>query len=337
MFHSKHLTWRRPAACAVGVVAAGAALAACGSSSSGGSAAAGGSGGGGGKTIVFVAGQANNVFYETMKGPAEAEAKKLGYKLIWNPPSQFSAESQTPILQSLIAKHPAALVVTPDDPDAMASPIEQYVRDKIPVITVDTGLSNTSLVKSAITSDNVQGGQLAAKFIGQKTGGKGGTFAMGADTSTHTTVVRGQQFGNAIKSKYPNMKLYPTEYDQQNESQAATLTASTLTAHHDITGVFGTNNDAVEGIARAVKEQGKTGKIDVVGYDADPTEAKLLKDGEVSALIIQQPAKEARMAVQFAADAIEGKPVKKSVQLPNIIATKADANKPSIAKYYYGG
>src|SRR6202043_837924 len=62
-------------------------------------------------TIALVPGIASDPFYITMHNGASAEAKKLGVNLIWQGGSSFSPETQLPILQSLLAKHPDALLV----------------------------------------------------------------------------------------------------------------------------------------------------------------------------------------------------------------------------------
>ena len=93
-------------------------------------------------TIALVPGIASDPFYITMHNGAAAEAKKLGVTLIWQGGSSFSPETQLPILQALLAKHPDALLVAPTDVQALINPIRQYTLANIPVITVDTTISD---------------------------------------------------------------------------------------------------------------------------------------------------------------------------------------------------
>ncbi len=75
----------------------------------------------------------------------------------------------------------------------------------------------------------------------------------------------------------------------------------------------------------------------MAGYDAEPLEVNLLKQGVINILVIQNPAMEGSLAVQYAYDALTGhkSAIKKSVLLPNVVATTANASSPMISKYYY--
>ena len=63
----------------------------------------------------------------------------------------------------------------------------------------------------------------------------------------------------------------------------------------------------------------------------------LLKTGAISALVIQQPAREGQLGVEYGNDALTGHTslVKTTVLLPNILVTKAGAANPSNVRYYY--
>lgn len=268
---------------------------------------------------------------------AAQEAKKLGVTLIWQGGTEFAPSSQTPILQALLAKHPDALLVTPTDTQAMKAPIQQFVSAGIPVISVDTTLADTSLLKARITSDNTQGGAAAADAIAKLAHDSGQVAVLRTTPGTSTTELRAQGFINEIKAKYPKMSVVASEYDNDSASTAATQTQSIMLAHPGLVGVFGTNLASAEGAGTAVSSGQKTGKVFVVGYDAEPKEVTLLKAGTINALIMQQPAKEGQLAVQDAYDLLTGKAdqVKASVQLPNVIATTATAADPNISKYFY--
>jgi ribose transport system substrate-binding protein len=243
-----------------------------------------------------------------------------------------------PILQTLLAEHPSALIVTPDDPVALKAPIESFIQAGIPVITVDTELADSSIVTSQITSDGYQGGTLAADATAKSCGDKGTVFVMEADTTTTTLVLRGNGFLTEMK-KYPGITVLPVQYDHHSIPTASSIASALLTSHPDICGIFATNNTAAEGISSALLEAGLSGKVFLVGFDAGPTEVSLLKGGTISELIIQQPALEATTAVQYAYDYLTGQKskIQHTVELKNVVATHADANSPSIEKYYYTG
>ena len=79
-------------------------------------------------TFYLVAGIASDPFYLTMKKGAEAEAAKLGVKLIFTgSPKAFSPPTQIPYLNAAIARHPDAILIAPTDKTALIAPIQNAV------------------------------------------------------------------------------------------------------------------------------------------------------------------------------------------------------------------
>jgi ribose transport system substrate-binding protein len=290
----------------------------------------------GAATIALVPGITTDAFYITMQRGAATEAKKLGDTLIWQGGSSFSPETQIPVLQALLAKHPAALLIAPTDVTALINPIRQFVNAHIPVIAVDTTISDASLLTSQITSNNVQGGEAAADAIAKFAHEAGDVAVINVKPGISTTDARQKGFIAAI-AKYPKMKVVAIEYDDDSPTKAFTQAQLLILKYPDLKGIFGTNVFSAEGVGKAVSASGRKGSVDVVGYDAEPDEVKLLKEGVITTLIIQQPAKEGALAVQYAADILDGKAsaVPKSVQLDNVVATTATAGDPNVAQYFY--
>ncbi|HTU54463.1 MAG TPA: ABC transporter substrate-binding protein [Acetobacteraceae bacterium] len=290
----------------------------------------------GAATIALVPGITTDAFYITMQRGAATEAKKLGDTLIWQGGSSFSPETQIPVLQALLAKHPAALLIAPTDVTALINPIRQFVNAHIPVIAVDTTISDASLLTSQITSNNVQGGEAAADAIAKFAHEAGDVAVINVKPGISTTDARQKGFIAAI-AKYPNMKVVAIEYDDDSPTKAFTQAQLLILKYPNLKGIFGTNVFSAEGVGKAVSASGRKGSVDVVGYDAEPDEVKLLKEGVITTLIIQQPAKEGALAVQYAADILDGKAsaVPKSVQLDNVVATTATAEDPNVAQYFY--
>ena len=124
-------------------------------------------------TITLIPGLTTDPFYITMHYGAIQEAKKLGVNLKWAGATTWSLELQIPVVKSVLASKPNALLIAPTDDVALFNPIDQFVKAGIPVIAVDTTLKNTSILASAISSDNYQGGEAAADAIAKLAHDKG--------------------------------------------------------------------------------------------------------------------------------------------------------------------
>jgi ribose transport system substrate-binding protein len=287
-------------------------------------------------TIALVPGIATDPFYITMQNGAMAEAKKLGVRLIWEGGPSFSPETQIPILQALLAKDPDALLVAPTNDKALINPIRQYADAHIPVISVDTTISDQSLLKSAITSNNTQGGAAAADAIVKFAKQTGDVAVINVSPGITTTDARQAGFLAEMK-KYPNMKVVAIEYDNDSPTTAFTQAQLLLLKYPELKGIFGTNVFSAEGVGKAVAASSRKGQVDVVGYDAEPDEVDLLKQGVITTLIIQQPAEEGALGVEDAYDLLTGRATSLPATrlLDNVTAMTADANDPAIAAYFY--
>lgn len=329
-----------------GVAALG--VAACGSSnkkssgSSGGSATStsgGSSSSGSGKhyTIALVPGLTTDPFYITMHAGAAAEAKKLGVSLTWQGGTTFSPNTQLPVVNSLLAKQPSALLIAPTDVSALKAPIQKFTSAGIPVVAVDTTINDTSLLTAQITSNNFQGGQAAADTIAKLAHDKGQVAVENVQKGVSTTDARQAGFLAEMK-KYPHMQVVATEYNQDSPTTAESQVRNLILAHSGLVGVFGTNLYSAQGAGKAVVAAGKKGKVFVAGYDAEPAEIQLLKQGVINILVMQQPAVEGMDAVKYAYDKLTGKTSqipKKPILVKNVVATTANASSPSVSKYFY--
>jgi ribose transport system substrate-binding protein len=288
-------------------------------------------------TIAYVPGATGVAFYDTLLAGMRARAKSLGMNVIYQGSPNFAPASQTPIVDAICTKHPSVLIVSPTDPTAMAPAIDTCLNAGIPVITVDTELANTAKVTSEITTDNNSGGKAAAEYVGKALGGNGQVALMSLSPTATTQVARIQAFEKEIKAAYPHITLLPVQYTAQATSSSETTARSILSAHPGVKAFFGSAEPNAEGVASALKALGLTGKVLDVGFDASPPEVALLKSGEINATVAQPAAEEGADAAQFAYDKLTGKAseITRSVELPDVLITDANARQAAYTKYFY--
>jgi len=284
------------------------------------------------KNLVLIQGTKADNFYVTMGCGAKFEAKKLGYNISVQGPATFAAPQQIPIVQSVTATKPAAVMIAPTDVHALIAPMQQMKSAGIKVIQVDTKVNNNSIASASISSNNTEGGKLAADYLAKALGAKGGSVVvMNEQPGVSTTEARIAGFLQEIK-KFKNIKALKTQYTGDNPAQAASTITSLYAANPNLAGVFATNVLVAEGTDTGLKTTGAAGKVKIVGYDADPEQVSDLKKGIVQALIAQEPYQEGVDGVEQAVNAINGKPTQ-SILTSLAVLTKA--NLVSDAKFIY--
>jgi ribose transport system substrate-binding protein len=288
-------------------------------------------------SVAFIPGATGVGFYIAMGDGIQAEAKKLGMSYSTQGSPNFDPADQTPVVEAVCSRKPSLLLIAPTDPVAMRPAIQTCMSEGVKVATVDTGLTDTQGLVSAITSNNIQGGQAAGELIGKALGGKGSVALLSLSATATTQVERIKGAQEELASKYPGITVLPVQYTQQAESSSETTAESILSANPTVGAFFGSAEPNAEGAAAAATATNK--KLVIVGYDADPPSVQLLQSGALAGLVIQQPALEGKTGVEYGYDALTGHKslIKKNVVLSNILVTTAESNNPKYKKYYYPG
>jgi ribose transport system substrate-binding protein len=75
-------------------------------------------------TIALVPGLTTDAFYITMHRGAEAAAKDLGDTLVYQGAPDPNVTSQVSVLNAVIARHPDAIIIAPDDKVQLIQPLK---------------------------------------------------------------------------------------------------------------------------------------------------------------------------------------------------------------------
>jgi ribose transport system substrate-binding protein len=275
--------------------------------------------------LAFVQGVAGDAFYITMQCGIQAEAAKEGATVTTQGAQKFDPTLQTPVLQSVIASKPDAILIAPTDVSAMQQPIEQAKQQGIKIVLVDTTLNDPSVAVSAISSDNAGGGKAAFDAIKRLAPNGGKLLGIGVQPGISTTDARDKGFADAAKAD-PNYTYLGVQYSQNDPAKAASIVSAALQKDPDIVGIFASNLFSAEGAATGIRQAGKQDKVKVVGFDAGPDQIKALQDGTVQALIAQQPGTIGTDGVQQAIKALKGEPTTESIKTGFTIITKDNLN-----------
>ncbi|MFF2846846.1 ABC transporter substrate-binding protein [Streptomyces sp. NPDC058001] len=305
-------------------------------SSTGAAASPGSSGGGKGYKLAFVQGVTGDAFYITMQCGVQAEAKAEGATVTTQGPQKFDPTLQTPILQSVVASKPDAILIAPTDVSSMQQPIAEAKAQGIKVVLVDTTVKDPSVAASSISSDNVGGGKAAFDAI-KKLSPKGGkVLVIGNQPGISTTDARDKGFADAAKADSAFSYL-GVQYAQNDPAKAASIVSAALQKNPDIVGIFASNLFSAEGTATGVRQAGKQDKVKIIGFDAGPDQVKALEEGTVQALIAQQPAKIGTDGVQQAIKAIKGEPTTASIKTGFTMITKDSLSGAGQSAVYKAG
>ncbi|MGP4088224.1 ABC transporter permease/substrate-binding protein [Streptomyces sp. KR55] len=260
----------------------------------------------------------NNPFFVQIRAGAEAEAKKLGVDLTVTD-AQNDASQQANQLQNFTSEGLSSIIVNPVDSDAAGPAVRAANKADIPVVGVDRGV-NKADTAALVASDNVEGGELGAKALAEKLGGRGTIVILQGQAGTSASRERGAGFAEGLKA-YPGIKVVAKQPADFDRTKGLDVMTNLLQAHPDIDGVFAENDEMALGAIKALGS--KAGKsVQVVGFDGTPDGLKAVEAGTLYASVAQQPRELGRIAVDNALRAADGEKVSETVKVPVKVVTK---------------
>lgn len=272
-------------------------------------------GGGGQPTIALVVKTLNNPFFIEMQRGAEEAAKKAGVTLVVQAAErEVDVERQMQIVENLIQRKVSALCIAPSGSREIVPVIVKANRAGIPVLVVDTRVDEKALaaaggkIATFIGSDNLDGGRLAGQFTVEKLGGRGNVAILEGIPGHETGDARLRGFKEAV-AKAPGIRIVASQPANWERDQGFNVCQNILQANPDVNALFACNDLMALGAAEAIAAAGKTGKIVVVGFDAQPEARTAIQKGTMAATVAQFPARMGAAAVEHAAKLLRGEKI----------------------------
>jgi len=112
-------------------------------------------------------------FWKSIHAGAETAGKELGVDIIWKGPlKEDDRDEQIKIVETFVASHVDAIVLTPLDDRALIRPVKEAKNLGIPTVIYNSILQGNEHI-AYVSTDNYKGGVLAAEYMGKIMGGKG--------------------------------------------------------------------------------------------------------------------------------------------------------------------
>lgn len=232
----------------------------------------------------------------------KAWGRKKGVKTSILGPSEWDVPTQIATIEQVIPLRPAGLLINGTDP-GIAQAIRKAVAAGIPTVVYDSEIPNSQR-HCFIGSDWYEMGRLQGERMVKLLKGKGKVAVMGIlGMENMEAGFRG--FQDAIKP-YPGIEYLGKYDDKANVETAARLAADLIAAHPDIAGMAGFDSNSGPGIALAVKESNRIGKVKITTVDAEPEHLKLVKEGVIDYLVGQKRELFTALGAQFLYDMRHG-------------------------------
>ncbi len=277
---------------------------------------------------------ANHIFWQTVHAGAIKAGREFGLDIEWNAPAlEIDASRQIGIVDSMVNRHLAGIVLAPVDRKALVAPVERAMKSGIPVALFDSDLDTTQRI-TYVATNNREGGRMAARQLADLINNKGKVALIGFVPGSASTMEREQGFEEELRAKFPDIHLVQTIYGKASQATAMSGTENILTAHPDLSGLFADNESSSAGAVQALKSRGET-KVRMVAFDASDQLISDLRHRHLDAIVLQDPFKMGYESVKAIAMKLKGETPPAVIDSGAVMVTRGDLEKPDVIPLLY--
>ena len=276
-----------------------------------------------GSYISIIGRYADDSFWsEVEAGAKQAVAdinKALGYKgndqvkLSYSAPSiRDDVNEQINILDEELSRYPVAIGIAAIDTSACMLQFDLAAENNIPIVTFDSG-SDYRNVASHISTDNLEAASTAASKLAHAIDETGEIAIFVQDSVSMTADKRLEGFTTTLEKNFPEISIVNTYHMDQLSVMAETIANERnltlpegsepidpssinqedvvkyiLEKNPNLKGIYATNLDTTQLVGKVITSLERT-DLKIIGFDGGEEQLKLLEDGVVEGLILQNP------------------------------------------------
>ncbi len=251
-------------------------------------AACGGSSGGGGGAspatlnIAFLPKAVNNPYFDVAASGGQEAATALNGQFKQVGPSEATGAAQIPFIQTLTQQSVSAIVVSADDPDAIAPALKQAMAKGIKVVGYDSSPAKDARNVFINQADSKGIGVVQVQMVCDEIPGCAGEIAVLSATSTATNQnawIQAMKDELASNSKYSALKLVKVAYGNDDPQVSTTEAQALLTSYPNLKGIISPTTVGISAAAQVLEQTGKAGKVQLTGLGTPNLMRKYVKDG----------------------------------------------------------
>lgn len=193
--------------------------------------------------------------------------------------------------------------------------VREAMRDlktaKIPLLTLVSDLPNVPRI-GYIGIDSRAAGRLAGHLLGRFMGDKRRQVALFAGSLSYRDhSEREYGFRQIFAEDFPEFTIVQVQENFDDWERSYSATKELLNGHPNLGGIYNIGGGN-RGIARALEETGRAGRVVFIGHELTEHTRRFLLSGVMDAVIDQNPRREAREAVIALSRAARGLAVQNS-------------------------
>ena len=256
---------------------------------------------------------------EGMKSLAKAD----GIDLLWKSAGNDVA-TQANQVDQLVNQGVDAIIIVPVQADSLGPQLKAAKEAKIPVIAVNTTLSDASVITSSVLPDDVAAGAQEMEMMAKKLNGKGNIVIIQGPLGSSPELDRTKGIESVLK-KNPGIKVLAKDTANWKRDEAVNKVKNWISSFgDDLDGIVSENDDMGLGAIQALHEANKD--LPVVGIDGIEDGLSAVKKEDFIGSSLQHGRVEMATGLAVAAKVARGDDVEKEYTyvMPSITPENVD-------------
>lgn len=205
-----------------------------------------------------------------------------------------------------------AIIIQPNDAEALNGSIDLCVEAGIPVIEMSLKTTNENYTAFVGLSD-VVGGRIVSEYIFEQLGGEGKVAHILGNEGSSAVNDRAEGFKNALE-EYPDIEVIAEQSAHWQRAEALELAEDWLTTYPDLKAIICQNDDMALGVVEAIESMDRTDVL-VGGVNAIADALTAVKEGRLDATVYMDSHNVGVTALNLAVAAAQGETVEKETRL----------------------
>jgi len=254
---------------------------------------------------------------------AKATAAKAGVHIYWNAPtSEDDIEGQISLVEKVIAGHYQGLILAPDHPQALITPVQRAMSQGLQVVVVGSPLSVPPGGQlSYVLNDEDAGAHLAAKRVGNMLHGRGTIALLGINPNVIGIVTRARCLEQYLQKDYPDIHIVAKRMGSFNEPHEYQVAEETLVAYANLDAIVALSSASVHGVLSAINDRQSSG-LRVVAFDRDDDAELMFDSPYLDSVVVEDTQKMGAEAVRQILGKPNGLPIQPVTQFEPVLLTR---------------
>ncbi|MGB7344598.1 MAG: sugar ABC transporter substrate-binding protein [Pirellulaceae bacterium] len=269
-----------------------------------------------------------NEFFSTMADGAKTHQAQHAdqYDLVVNGiKDERDLSRQVALVEEMVASGVDAIVIAPADSKALVPALRRAKQAGVVVINIDNRLDTDVLNEESVSipfvgPDNLAGAKNVGDYLAKNL--KSDKAKVGILEGIRTSFNAQQRLlGFQAAMKEAGIEIVDSQSAEWEMSKANTIASSMLSEHPEITAILAANDSMALGAIAAVKSAGRSGEVQIVGFDNITAIQEAIGEGKVLATADQHGGDLAVFGIEAALKKLSGESVTDDIETPVDLVT----------------